>query len=131
MTWNTTDALKFQAAVKDNPVVVKNTTEEAIDLMKNGNYIFISQEDEYAIFELTKYCNIIKITEGMPEKTGSYLFHPNNPLIHEINRAITLNGAFIRRTYYKYFTSGFVFDKPIRCPAMKEYLSEALRPIGK
>lgn len=57
---------QFQAAIKDNPIIIKDTEAEAIALITQGPYIFICQEDESEILEISKYCNILKVTEGKP-----------------------------------------------------------------
>lgn len=52
-------------------------------------------------------CNLVYIKEGLPEISSHFVFKNGSKFIHAFNEAIILNLDFIRRTFVKYFETGF------------------------
>ncbi|KAE9547275.1 hypothetical protein FO519_009513 [Halicephalobus sp. NKZ332] len=123
--------VNLRDALRHNPLVIKDTLDEVLGLVKQGRYIYITQEDASGLFEIKQICGLSIFSEGLPCQSGYYLFLHNNSMIKTWNHAIIMNDAFIRRTYYKYFEANFALVPPPICPADDKYQSEVERPLGK
>lgn len=136
---------ELRDSLRSNPLIIKDTLEEALGLLNHGRYIYITQEDGLGSMEIKQLCHMVVFKKGivltefispknkivdLPEKSGHYLFLPGNPLIKRWNEAIIMNGDFIRRTYYKYFQANFELVPFPRCSSLTKYSSEAERPLG-
>ncbi|CAJ0948097.1 unnamed protein product, partial [Mesorhabditis belari] len=105
----------LRSALVKHPYFIVNDSMKALDKLDRGKYVMFNQIDSYATLELGTHCNIITITEGLPQKTAHFLFQPNSSFVNGFNKQIIMQQSFILRTYMKYFDSGFRIYKPTNC----------------
>lgn len=69
---------------------------------------------------------------GMLGKTCHMLFARNSTFVRPFNHAISMQRGFIRRTYEKYFKSGFSTLRKIpRCKPRSTFGPDKFSPLGK
>uniref|UniRef100_A0A914ECC9 Solute-binding protein family 3/N-terminal domain-containing protein n=1 Tax=Acrobeloides nanus TaxID=290746 RepID=A0A914ECC9_9BILA len=134
-TWNNTDLEHIRLlneALKSNPALITNTTEEAFAYLQQGGYIVPSQDDTYEMYITQSLCDIYRFSADTPQKSSMFIFLKNATLLKEWNRAIIMNQDFIQRTFYKYYRSGFITGGayPNCSVDPKENLPDSMKPLG-
>uniref|UniRef100_A0A7E4VNW6 Ionotropic receptor n=1 Tax=Panagrellus redivivus TaxID=6233 RepID=A0A7E4VNW6_PANRE len=127
-TSNETFYKNIRDALADNPIVIKDTLEEALELVSQGRYILMTQEDFEGILNIQRTCDLIKFTQGLPTQSAYYIFPRNSSILRLWNRAIVMNYPFIRHTYERYFGANVKLVIPPICPN-ERFVSDALQPI--
>uniref|UniRef100_A0A915DIR9 Uncharacterized protein n=1 Tax=Ditylenchus dipsaci TaxID=166011 RepID=A0A915DIR9_9BILA len=129
----------LRAATASNPVHVANSVASALDKVEVGGYIFPIQQDSLAMQMAKRRCNLVFVTEGLPEMSSHFIFahkSRNNSTQHYLaafNDAILMNMDFIRRTFTKYFDEGFKISTDSKnCPGDIQEAKEGihLKPLG-
>ncbi|KAI1707390.1 glutamate receptor U1 [Ditylenchus destructor] len=112
----------LRGATANNPVHVANSVTSALDKVEAGGYIYPIQQDSLAMQMAKRRCNLVFVTEGLPEMSSHFIFQHvlrNNRtqyFLDALNDAIIMNMDFIRRTFAKYFQEGFkTFDELTPC----------------
>ncbi|KAI6226482.1 PBPb domain-containing protein [Aphelenchoides fujianensis] len=126
---NTSHTRKIYEALRENPVVITETIEEAFEFVDRGGYIFPTQEDSYARFVGSERCNYFYSIDEDIQKPAFFLFSERNPLLPRWNAAIRSNEAFIARTFRKYFTDNYLTGKIPICPTLATDIPESQKPL--
>uniref|UniRef100_A0A914CEE3 Uncharacterized protein n=1 Tax=Acrobeloides nanus TaxID=290746 RepID=A0A914CEE3_9BILA len=61
---NVTHFKQLREALKENPIIIKDTLNEALELVQEGSYIYASQQDSSTIQLLTNSCGLYYYSEG-------------------------------------------------------------------
>ena len=56
--------VNLRDAVKSNPIIIKDNFDEVLDMIKNGKYIFITQEDTADALKIQQTCGLSVFSEG-------------------------------------------------------------------
>ena len=154
--WNNTNlehVRRLNEALKSNPALVTNTTDEAFAYLQQGGYIYPCQDDTYEMYISQSMCDLYRFSAGgciiwfknfltetlfylffpdTPQKASMFVFLKNATLLKEWNRAIIMNQDFIQRTFYKYYRNGFITSAYPNCTVdPKANLQDSMKPLGK
>lgn len=124
---NASHFFKLRTATLNNPVVVADSVEDALDLVEEGNHIFPIQEDSLAMQMSKERCNLVYVSEGLPQRSAHLVFANNSVFIEQFNLAIIMQSSFIQRTFRKYFLEGFKIAAIPKCPPTE--FQEGTKPL--
>uniref|UniRef100_A0A914CQJ2 Uncharacterized protein n=1 Tax=Acrobeloides nanus TaxID=290746 RepID=A0A914CQJ2_9BILA len=121
---------QLNEALKSNPALITNTTDEAFAYIQQGGYIYPSQEDTYEIYVTQSMCDLYRFSADTPQKSSMFVFLKNSTILKEWNHAIIMNQDFIQRTFNKYYRNGFITGTYPNCTVdPKANLPESMTPL--
>lgn len=107
-TSNVSHYRSLRLATANNPVRVASSVTSALDNVGAGSYIFPIQQDSLPMQLALRRCNLVFVSDGLPEMSSHFIFSPNSThFLNDFDDAIVMNMDFIRRTFNKYFAEGF------------------------
>ncbi|CAJ0565307.1 unnamed protein product, partial [Mesorhabditis spiculigera] len=105
----------MRSALKLNPWATVKDSFAGIDLLETGKYVMFNQIDAYSALYVSQKCDLLTISEGLPQKSAHFLFQRGSEFLAKFNKQIIMQQSFILRTYNKYFDSGFKLSRRSDC----------------
>uniref|UniRef100_A0A914E220 Uncharacterized protein n=2 Tax=Acrobeloides nanus TaxID=290746 RepID=A0A914E220_9BILA len=120
--------VNLRQALAKHPIIITDTISEAIGYLRQGGYIFPSQEDLFLLPIIQAECNFYYFKEDTPQQDVYFIF-PNGSLLHEnFDRAIIMNYGYIEYAWGKYFENGLIGPPYPNC-SVGNNLSNDYKPI--
>ncbi|KAH7698341.1 Protein W02A2.5, partial [Aphelenchoides avenae] len=117
----------IREAVAAYPILTFTDPKGALDCVDRGKCVLVTQRDDYTTFLSSDYCDILFVTEGLPEVSAHFVFRKDNPLVDLFNDAITEEMVHIMRVARRYFNNVHL-EKRERCDHYGE--AAKYRPLG-
>ncbi|CAJ0560278.1 unnamed protein product, partial [Mesorhabditis spiculigera] len=126
---NAAHFVALRAAVANNPVVTAPTVAAALDMVESGPYVYPMQVDSLAMQMSKERCNLVYVSDGLPQVGAYIVFQNQSRFIKNINRAIIMSQSMVEHTFNKYFEMGYKIANIPKCPT--EVLDTATGIISK
>ncbi|KAH7706635.1 Protein W02A2.5 [Aphelenchoides avenae] len=117
----------IREAVAAYPILNFTDAKGALDCVDSGKCVLVTQRDDYTTYLSSEYCDILFVTEGLPEVSAHFVFRKDNPLVDLFNDAITEEMVHIMRVARRYFNNVHL-EKRERCDHYGE--AAKYRPLG-
>ncbi|CAJ0918147.1 unnamed protein product, partial [Mesorhabditis belari] len=107
--------VSLRAATANNPVVLAKSVSDALDMVESGPYVYPIQEDSLAMQMSKERCNLVYVSDGLPQVGSYFVFQNKSRFLKSMNTAIIMNSDMIQHTFSKYFREGYKIGNIPKC----------------